>query len=301
VRNARARWGRIAGGALLGLLALAAQAVGDRFEITNATGYEVVRLEVSPTTAANWGEDLLDGETFTSGTTRVVPVPGDASARFDVRLTDTDGDTYSFHDVDVTRTDLVVTLDDLDRVDAGMHVVVVNETDRTLLRLYVSPVSSGSWEEDVLGDEVLAPGEAFRVDLRGYDSPLFDVRADDDAGASYTYEDVNVLSADVAVRPEHRDDTPVQSEPDFHVEVFNATGYTILFLQVSPASADSWEEDVLGDDVLAPGTSRRVDLFGYDSPIFDVRATDEDGDTYSFFGIDVSEQDVVVTLDDLDQ
>ena len=35
-------------------------------------------------------------------------------------------------------------------------------------------------------------------------------------------------------------------------------------------------------------------------PIFDIRLKDEDGDTYTFWKVDVSRQDITVTLDDLD-
>ncbi|MDQ6781818.1 MAG: hypothetical protein M3Z37_11785 [Candidatus Eremiobacteraeota bacterium] len=35
--------------------------------------------------------------------------------------------------------------------------------------------------------------------------------------------------------------------------VYNETSYTIERLYVSPHSADNWEEDVLGSDVLRPG------------------------------------------------
>lgn len=87
---------------------------------------------------------------------------------------------------------------------------------------------------------------------------------------------------------------------DYYVEVTNRTGYTILYLHVSPAESPSWEEDVLGKSVLPSGETRRVDLYGYSSPMFDIRLTDEDGDTYTFFGIDVAREDLLVTLDDID-
>jgi hypothetical protein len=71
-------------------------------------------------------------------------------------------------------------------------------------------------------------------------------------------------------------------------------------MYVSPVKSDSWEEDVLGKDVLPASETRRVNLTGYRSPIFDIRLVDEDGDKYTFWNVDVSEQDITVTLDDLD-
>ena len=87
---------------------------------------------------------------------------------------------------------------------------------------------------------------------------------------------------------------------DYYVDITNKTGYTIMYMYVSPAKSDSWEEDVLGDDVLSDGKTQRVTLTGYKSSIFDIRLVDEDGDKYTFWNVDVSTDDITVTLDDLD-
>ena len=87
---------------------------------------------------------------------------------------------------------------------------------------------------------------------------------------------------------------------DYYVDITNRTGYTIYYMYVSPASSSSWEEDVLGSDVLMHGDTQRVTLTGYRSPYFDIRLVDEDDDSYTFWNIDVSRQDIVVTLEHLD-
>lgn len=87
---------------------------------------------------------------------------------------------------------------------------------------------------------------------------------------------------------------------DYYVDVTNRTGYTLYYMYVSPADSQSWEEDVLGNDVLVDGETQRVTISGDNSPIFDIRVVDEDSDSYTFWKVDVSTQDVVVTLDDLD-
>jgi hypothetical protein len=87
---------------------------------------------------------------------------------------------------------------------------------------------------------------------------------------------------------------------DYYVDVTNRTGYTILYMYVSPAKSTSWEEDVLDDDVLPSGQTFRVNLTGYTSPIFDIQLVDTDGDKYTFWNVDVSQRDIVVTLSDLD-
>lgn len=90
------------------------------------------------------------------------------------------------------------------------------------------------------------------------------------------------------------------SAADYYVDITNHTGYTILYMYISPADAASWEEDVLGSDVLRNGDTQRVTLTNYESPIFDIRLVDEDKDSYTFWDVDVSQRDLTVTLDDLD-
>lgn len=87
---------------------------------------------------------------------------------------------------------------------------------------------------------------------------------------------------------------------DYYVDITNRTGYTIYYMYVSPGKSKSWEEDVLGSDVLMNGDTQRVTLTGYTNPYFDIRLVDEDNDSYTFWNIDVSKQDIVVTLDHLD-
>lgn len=91
-----------------------------------------------------------------------------------------------------------------------------------------------------------------------------------------------------------------QAQQNYYVDITNRTGFTIMYMYVSPADARNWEEDVLGSQVLHSGSSQRVNLRGYRSPVFDIRLVDEDGDTYTFWDIDVSRHDIVVTLADLD-
>lgn len=94
--------------------------------------------------------------------------------------------------------------------------------------------------------------------------------------------------------------TAASAQQNYYVDITNRTGYTIMYAYVSPADARSWEEDVLGADVIRDGTTTRVTLTGYHSPIFDIRLIDEDGDSYTFWKINVATQDLVVTLADLD-
>jgi hypothetical protein len=90
------------------------------------------------------------------------------------------------------------------------------------------------------------------------------------------------------------------SAADYYVDITNKTGYTIYYVYVSPDKSDSWEEDVLGSEVLMDDDTRRINLKGYKSPIFDIKLVDEDGDSYTFWDVDVSVKDITATLSDMD-
>ncbi len=87
---------------------------------------------------------------------------------------------------------------------------------------------------------------------------------------------------------------------DGYVTVYNRTGYDVYYLYVSHESSDNWEDDVLGSEILEAGDSFTVNLKGFSSPIFDIKAVDEDGDEYYFWNLDVEYNDFSLTLDYLD-
>ncbi len=66
---------------------------------------------------------------------------------------------------------------------------------------------------------------------------------------------------------------------DRHVRIVNETGYTIVRFYGSNKGSDSWEEDILGSDILPAGSSVRIDFddgSGYCK--FDFKAVFDDGD-----------------------
>ncbi len=64
------------------------------------------------------------------------------------------------------------------------------------------------------------------------------------------------------------------------VEIVNATPHAMVRLYVLAADRDDGEDDVLGDRILKPGQSVRIDMNdGSDVCLFDVRADLDDGKT----------------------
>ena len=75
---------------------------------------------------------------------------------------------------------------------------------------------------------------------------------------------------------------------DKHVQIINQTGYTITHFYGSNTGSQSWEEDILGNDVLPPGGSINIDFEdGSGYCMFDFRAIFEDGEELIKEGVDV--------------
>jgi len=194
------------------------------------------------------------------------------------------------------------------------YVEVTNNTGYSIYYLYVSHTDEG-WGDDVLGSgETLSDGESIRVDLDDYPSAIFDIKAEDEDGDTYTFWDVDVEFDDVEITIDDLDEGGSSSSYDElsatirgtgkgsfdgYVTVTNETGYTVRYLYVSHTD-DGWGDDVLGSDVLNDGQSIRVDVENFPSSIFDIKAEDEDDDSYSFFGIDIQYENVTIEIDDLD-
>jgi hypothetical protein len=178
------------------------------------------------------------------------------------------------------------------------YVEVTNDTGYTIYYLYVSNTSSGDWEEDVLGSDILSDGETIRVDVKRADSEYFDIRAVDSDDDSYTLWNVDISTRDVTFTLGDLDGSAASF--DGYVEVANETGYNIHYLYVSNSDSSNWDDDVLGKGILYDDQTFRVDVTDAASEYFDIRAVDEDGDSYTLWNVDISARDVRFTLADLD-
>jgi len=77
---------------------------------------------------------------------------------------------------------------------------------------------------------------------------------------------------------------------DRRVEIINNTGFTIVEFYGSNTGSDTWEEDILGTDVLPSGSSVVInfdDATGY--CMFDFRAVFDDGDVLERARVNVCE------------
>jgi len=81
-------------------------------------------------------------------------------------------------------------------VSQNRHVQIINNTGRSVWRLYGSRASTNSWEEDILGSNVLPNGRATDVNFNdGTGACIFDMKVEFENGGSIVQNNVNVCTA----------------------------------------------------------------------------------------------------------
>ena len=188
---------------------------------------------------------------------------------------------------------------------------VTNRTGYTGYYLYISPVSSDRWGSDFLGEKVLPTGQAINIkrsDLLSSSNNTYDIRIVDSDNDSYTKRNVSLINNqnieftinDLDLRNSTSNSTD-NNRPSIRIQ--NNTGYTVFYVYISPKSSTSWEEDVLGEDVLLNRNSVSVRLA---HPLnvenrYDIRIEDSDGDTYTKWNVLVTQNMTIeFTIRDLD-
>lgn len=74
-------------------------------------------------------------------------------------------------------------------------VTVENISSHTLRELYASPITATTWEEDLLGERTLAPGESISANVdNGTDECYYDLKAVLDTGKEFEQRKVNVCA-----------------------------------------------------------------------------------------------------------
>ena len=89
----------------------------DTILIVNATGYTVWYVLVSPSENDTWGKDLLDSEQILpNGESFSYQLPRPLSKAYDIRLVDSDEDSYTKWRVNVSDNPVVIfTFEDYDK------------------------------------------------------------------------------------------------------------------------------------------------------------------------------------------
>lgn len=291
--------------------------------VTNGLGnYDVLHFLIDPSDEP-WGEDRLGEEILEPGESITVEVePG----TWDMQIIDEDGDTYTLWQVDIGADGYVwnVTLEDIDSdwgddevmepriIEAGegeTWVSLVNDLQGyDVFYVYVSPADSDDWGEDMLGSEILYQDDELIVWV---DPGTYDIQMVDEDGDSYTRWEVVVdedgyewwvTLDDMDMMTDVESAGPVSletGEGSAPVTIVNDLGaWDIYYVYVDPSDGP-WGDDRLEADILT--SESRITVM-VDPGTYDMRVEDEDGDTYTLWGIDVGEEgyEWSVTLADMD-
>lgn len=74
------------------------------------------------------------------------------------------------------------------------EIVVMNGTGFEIHGLALSPSESGKWGPDLLGNDILKPGEGLKINISG-DANNWDLAAVDNEGTQVTFENLDFRAA----------------------------------------------------------------------------------------------------------
>jgi hypothetical protein len=87
-------------------------------------------------------------------------------------------------------------------IAANKNVAIQNNTGRTIWRFYGSPVNVNSWEEDILGSNILSAGRSVNVNFAdGRAICNYDMKAEFQDGTSIVKNNINVCRVSVVSFP----------------------------------------------------------------------------------------------------
>lgn len=70
---------------------------------------------------------------------------------------------------------------------------LVNKSDYVISELYASPVNTDEWEDDILGQDVLEPGQRLNVTVAdGSDQCEYDMKVVDEDGEEHILEGLDI-------------------------------------------------------------------------------------------------------------
>jgi hypothetical protein len=147
-----------------------------------------------------------------------------------------------------------------------------NDSSFDLYGIYVTPIDAASWGSDLLGGDVLFPGERLTIEV-GCD--YYDAMVVDEFGYECVIESLDLCGDSVTWRITN-DALAACSGfgSDSQLTVQNSSNYVLEDIYITPVGAPSWGPDQLGSDALFPGESVTIEL-GCD--VYDVLVVDELG------------------------
>ena len=163
--------------------------------IVNNTGYTVWYLRVRQSGNDSWGGDRLgSAEEMPNGRsiTLDLAVPLSTASRYDFQMEDSDGDTYTKMNVQISNNSRIVfTNNDMEARPTfnGPPITIVNNTGYTIWYVRISDSASDTWGRDRLGTtETLPNGQSVTLNLPFPITSVnrYDIQLEDSDGDTYS-------------------------------------------------------------------------------------------------------------------
>ncbi|HOA04736.1 MAG TPA: hypothetical protein PLF04_06020 [Candidatus Fermentibacter daniensis] len=180
---------------------------------------------------------------------------------------------------------------------AGTIKITNNTGGWDIYYAYISPADSDQWGNDWLGSDIMSDGETWEFPVA---NGTWDIRLVDEDGDDYILYNVpvsgtwtwNVTLSDLGENyyssgssaPTGARTGSTSTGGNAPVTIYNDLGnWTIYYVYCSSSSDSNWGSDRLGSSTISPGQSFTFNVPGGDN--YDIYCKDEDGDTYSLYGV----------------
>ena len=171
------------------------------------------------------------------------------------------------------------------------EVTVVNQSQRPVNELYVSPDSAEQWGDDRLGERTLEPDNSVRVRLGRTRECLFDVKVVYDDASREENRGVNLCRTRQVVFDGSTATAPPDTGAEHSATLVNHAPRPIQQVFLSPAAANQWGDDRLGETSISVGERRVVTWRG--DCVVDLRVVFENRAAEERRGVDLCETPAV--------
>lgn len=148
-------------------------AKGTELQIINGSDTDIWYLFLSPSDAEDWGDDQLGGDTIPAGSSYTLPDITDGV--YDLQARDADDNPIQT----IWGLELSGSVTQLIERQASM-LQVYNNSGAPIAQLFVSPVESDSWGDDLLGGSTIAVDGTF--ELEALAAGVYDMQVKDADG-----------------------------------------------------------------------------------------------------------------------
>jgi len=234
-------------------------------EIINESGTDIWSLYLSPADRDQWSDDEYLGDTIIAAG-ETLTLTGIPNGSYNVLV---EGNLYNdietWYDV---AFDGIVTWRVIGSEAETAPLTINNSSPVDMGYVYVRPTQGSEWGDNLLGANVIGPGES--LTLIGIERGTYDVRAEGmDHGVVGTWYDAEFYDA---YGPKTW--TVVGADDTASLTIVNSCSVPIGYVYLAPSYSDDWGDNLLRDGPIDPGESAALTDIPFGT--YDMRAETSD-------------------------